>query len=152
MKIKVKRRINAPSEVLWKYLGDYSNIYKFNPLIKDSHFNEGTTACEIGSTRQCNMKTGDYLKERITDWKEGSHYTVEIYDTSMPVKKADATLGLNQIDDETTETYMEMEIIPKYAILKPMMYLMFKYYAAPGILKGLEKLYRTESQLKIANA
>lgn len=151
MKINVRRKIKATPEALWNYLGDYSNIYKFNPLIKHSHFNEGTTTCEIGSTRQCDMATGDYLKERITDWKEGSHYTVEIYDTSMPVKKAFATLGLNTINDQTTEAFMEMEIIPKYAILGPVIYLMFKYIAAPGILKGLEKITHTELQPKIVN-
>lgn len=152
MKISAKRKINATAEELWNYLGDYSNIYKFNPLIKDSHFNEGTTTCEVGSTRQCDMKTGDYLKERITDWKEGSHYSVEIYDTSMPIKKANATLGLNKIDEHTTEAYMEMEIVPKYAILGPMMYLMFKFIAAPGILKGLEKIIRSESPLNVFSA
>ena len=152
MKISAKRKINASPEALWNYLGDFSNIYKFNPLIKDSHFNEGTTACEVGSTRQCDMKTGDYLKERITEWKENSHYTVEIYDTSMPIKKAIATLGVNKLDDQTTEAYMDMEIIPKYAILGPVMYLMFKYIAAPGTLKGLKKLYQSELQLNIANA
>lgn len=152
MKISTKRKINASPEDLWNYLGDYSNIYKFNPLIKDSHFNEGTTTCEVGSTRSCDMITGDYLKERITEWKEGSHYTVEIYDTSMPVKKAIATLGLNKIDAQTTEAYMDMEIVPKYTVLGPLMYLMFKYYAAPGILKGLEKIYRSETQLNIVSA
>lgn len=152
MKIRVRRRINSPSETVWSYLGDFSNIYRFNPLLKDSHFNEGTNTCEIGSTRQCDMKTGDYLKERVMDWKEGSHYSVEIYDTSMPVKKANATLGINKIDVHTSEAYMEMEIEPKYAILAPMMYLMFKYYAAPGILKGLEKITLGEAQLNVAEA
>ena len=152
MKISTKRNIKATPEALWNYLGDYSNIYKFNPLIKDSHFNDGATSCEVGSTRQCDMATGDYLKERIIEWKEGSHYTVEIYDTSMPVKKAIATLGLNKVDEQTTEAYMHMEIVAKYAVMGPIMYLMFKYYAAPGILKGLEKIYRSETQLNIASA
>ena len=121
-------------------------------MLKDSNFNDGNTTCEIGSTRQCDMKSGDYLKERITDWKEGSHYSVEIYDTSMPVMKAQATLGLNKIDAQTTEAYMEMDIVPKFTILSPVMYLMFKYIAAPGILRGLEKIQVSESQPKIVNA
>lgn len=150
MKISVKRKIKASTAALWNYLGDYANIYKFNPLISDSHFNDGSTTCEVGSTRQCDMKTGDYLKEKITEWKEGSHYSIEIYDTSMPVKNASATLGLNKLDEQTTEAYMEMEIKPKYAILGPFMYLMFQYYAAPGILKGLEKITLSQSQLEIA--
>ena len=152
MKISAKRRIKATPESLWNYLGDYSNIYKFNPLISDSHYNDGSSSCDIGSTRQCDMKTGDYLKERITDWKEGSHYSMEVYDTSMPIKSSKATLGLNKVDDQHTEAYMDMEVVPKYAILNPVMYLMFKYVAAPGILKGLEKITKSESKLNVACA
>ena len=152
MKINARRTIYSTKEALWNYLGDYSNIYKFNPLISDSHFNDGSTICEVGSTRQCDMRTGDYLKEKITEWKEGSHYSVNIYETSMPIKKAQATLGLRAIDEQTTEAYMEMMIEPKYAILGPMMYLIFKYYAAPGILKGLEKITLAEAQIKVAKA
>ena len=150
MKIKVKRTIKASKGALWNFLGDYSNIYKFNPLISDSHFNDGSATCEVGSTRQCDMKTGDYLKEKITEWEEGSHYSVEIYETSMPVKKANATIGLREIDKQTTEAFMEMNLESKYAILAPMMYLMFKYYAAPGILKGLEKITLSAPQLNLA--
>ena len=152
MKITAKRTIKATTDALWKYVGDYSNIYRFNPLISHSHFNDGTTSCEVGSTRQCDMKTGDYLKERVTDWKEGSHYEVEIYETSMPIKKASARLGVNNIDDETSEAFMEMDITARYAVLTPIMYLMFKYIAAPGILKGLEKLYRSESKVDLVGA
>ena len=152
MKIRVTRKISATIEALWEYLGDYSNIYRFNPLIDHSHFNDGTSTCEVGSTRQCDMKTGDYLKERITEWEEGSHYIVDIYETSMPVKKATAKLGVKKIDDQTSEAFMEMEIIAKYAILAPAMYLMFKNVAAPIILKGLEKLYTSESRIDLASA
>ncbi len=151
MKIKSRRKIKSTPEALWNYLGDYSNIYKFNPLIKHSDFNDGAATCEVGSTRQCDMSTGDFLKERITDWKEGSHYSIEVYETSMPIKSSKATLGLNKVDDQYTEAYMEMEVVPKYAILGPVMYLMFKFIAAPGILRGLEKITRSELQPKIVN-
>jgi hypothetical protein len=152
MKITATRKIKATTEALWNYLGDYANIYRFNPLISHSHFNEGATTCEVGSTRQCDMKTGDYLKERIIEWKEGSHYSVEIYETSMPLKKAVAKLGVIKIDAQTSEVFMEMEIVAKYAVLTPIMYLMFKFVAAPGILKGLEKLYLSESKIDLVGA
>ena len=151
MKITAKRKINASASDLWAYLGDYANIYRFNPLIKHSEFNDGTVSCEVGSTRQCDMSTGDYLKEKVTDWEEGSHYSVEIYETSMPIKTANATLGVTPLDENTSEAYMIMEIQPKYTILGPLMYMMFRYIAAPGILRGLEKIQRKE-QLSLANA
>ena len=151
MKIRVKRKINAPSDVLWSYLGDYSNIHRFHPMLKGSHFTEENTTCEVGSTRQCDFKDGNYLKERIIDWKEGSHYTVDIYGTSMPIKSAQATLGLKSIGENQTDAYMHVEMTSKYFILKPLMYFMFQFITAPSILKGLEKLYQSESLLKIAN-
>lgn len=150
MKIKVQRKINAPSSVLWDYIGDYANIHKFHPLLSGSHFNEGTATCEVGSTRQCDMKSGDFLKEKITDWKEGSHYSVEIYETSMPVKNAKATVGVKPLGKEVSEAYMHVEMDAKYAILRPLIYLMFRYYVSPAILKGLDKLYHKEHKVLVA--
>jgi len=144
MKVAVKRNINGPADTIWAYLADYSNIHKFHPLLKDSHFVDGAKTCDLGSTRQCNMKDGNYLKERIVDWVEGSHYTVDIYDTSMPIKNAKATLGVKAIGPNQTEAYMHMELEPKYKILQPVMYLMFRFFAAPTLLKGLEKLHKQE--------
>ena len=150
MRISVKRTIEAPSEELWAYLADYSNIHRFHPLLKGSHFTEGTQTCEIGSTRQCDMKNGDYLREKITDWKDQSHYSVNVYETSMPIKESSATLGVRPLDGSRTEVYMNLEMTPKYKIMAPVMYLLFKYFAAPSILKGLEKLHRDEHKLSVA--
>jgi len=150
MKVKVKRKINAPSAILWAYLADYSNINRFHPLLKKSEFIEGSESCEIGSTRQCDMKDGNHIKERVTDWKEGSHYSVEIYDTSMPMKNSKATMGLNKLSANETEAYMHMDIEPKYKLMQPMMYLMFRYKMGPAILKGLEDLYKEEHAVSMA--
>ncbi|MBO6515857.1 MAG: SRPBCC family protein [Bacteroidia bacterium] len=150
MKIQVKRQIKAPAEALWKYLGDYANIHRFHPLLKGSYFNEGTESCEIGSTRQCDLKNGDYLKERITEWNEGSSYSVEIYETSMPVKSATATLAVKPIDKNNSEVSMDISMEAKHAIMAPIMYLSFRYSVAPGILKGLDKLYHQENKIALA--
>jgi len=146
MKISVKRKINAPSTKLWKYLADYSNIHRIHPLLKSSHFNEGSHSCEIGSTRQCDMKDGNYIKERITDWQEGSHYSVDIYESSMPVTSAKATLGVSPVDQTDSIAYMDVDVIPNQWFMTPMLYLSFRWMVMPGILKGLEKLYRKENE------
>jgi len=97
------------------------------------------------------MKDGNYLKEKVTEWKENSHYTVEIYETSMPIKNnAKATLGVRPLGNDFTEAFMKIEMTPKYKILQPMMFLMFRYYAAPALLRGLENLYKEEHKLKLA--
>jgi ribosome-associated toxin RatA of RatAB toxin-antitoxin module len=150
MEIKLNRQVEAPASALWNYIGDYSNIHRFHPLLKGSDFIEGADSCEIGATRQCDMKDGNYIKERITDWKEGSHYTVDIYETSMPLRSAKATIGVRSNGENTSEVYMEMSMEPKYKIMQPMMFLFFKYVAGPGILKGLENIYKKEHAISVA--
>ena len=88
MKLGVTRRIKGKKEELWQYLGDFSNIQRFHPMLKGSHFIEGASSCEVGSTRQCNMKDGNYIKERIIEWDEGNSYTVDVYASSLPFEYA----------------------------------------------------------------
>ena len=145
MKIEVNRTISAPASALWAYLSDYANIYRFHPLLKGSYFIEGTKHCAIGATRQCDFKDGHYLKERVTDWAEGSHYTVEIYDTSMPMNHATATLGVRAIGEGKSEAYMHLNIAPKYSAMQPMMFLMFRFFTGPAILRGLDQLQQREA-------
>lgn len=68
---------------------------------------------------------------------------------AMFIKKAKATLGVRLLGDNESEAYMNMEMTPKYKLMLPMMYLMFRFVAAPSILKGLEKIYHKEHQLKL---
>ena len=93
-KILVTRKIQSPISKVWEILSDYSNIHRFHPLLKTSGFVEGSCVAEPGATRQCDMVDGSFLKERIIEWKEGSHYSIEVYETSMPVKESTATLGV----------------------------------------------------------
>ena len=150
MKISVKRKINAPSDALWSYLADYSNIHRFHPLLKDSNFIEGAHTCEVGSTRQCDMKDGSFIKERVTEWKEGSHYTIDVYETSMPIKNSTATIGVVPINENETQAYMNLEMTPKYKVLQPVLFLVFRYFAGPAILRGLDKIYQKEWKLHVA--
>jgi hypothetical protein len=144
MKITVERTANAPADALWAYMGDFSNVHKFHPMLNDSHFIEGSQSCDVGSTRQCNFKDGSILKERITEWKDGSHYKIDIVESSMPVDNASAKLGVRSIGGGQTLTYMTVEAKPKNKLMQPMMYMIFKYKVIPGILKGLEDLYKSD--------
>ena len=150
MRVKVSRRINAPASGIWPLIGDYSNINRIHPLLKGSHFIEGTQSCEVGSTRQCDMKNGDYIKERVIEWEEGSHYTVDVYETSMPVKDAVATFGVRELSKNQSEAYLDFTMNLKYAVLQPIMYLVFKYIAGTGILRKLEKEYFAATQVSLA--
>lgn len=150
MKVQVKRIINASASSLWAYLADFGNIQRFHPLLDSSHYVEDSEQGELGATRQCDLSDGNYLKERVIDWQPDSHYTVDIYESSMPVKEAKATLGVRRIAANQSEAYMEMTLTPKYKIMQPMMYLNFKFFAIPKILKGLEELSQKEASVVLA--
>ncbi len=140
MHIQIQRQIRSYPDVLWKYLADFSNIYRFHPLLKNSQFIEGSCLEGKGAERQCFMLDGSYIKERIVAWEEGKYYTVEVFETSMPIKTSRATLGVEAIDKCLSNAYLHIDIIPKYKILQPLFYLMFKYMAGPAILRGLDKI------------
>ena len=150
MKIQVNRNINAPTEAIWAYLSDFSNIRRFHPLLKNSYFIDGSEHNDLGATRQCDLKDGNFIKEKITDWKEGSHYAVDIVESSMPIKKAKAVFGVRSTGKNTSEVYMDMDITPKSRLMKPMLYAAYKYKALPAILKSLEDLYLKEHKLELA--
>ncbi len=139
MRIFISKTINAPKNEVWSLLSDFSNIHNFHPLLKSSGFIEGSCTHEPGSVRRCDMLDGSYLKERIVEWKEGDFYIAEVYETSLPIKTSRATLGLSKLNNHTTLSYMYITMKSKYILLKPMLYLMFKFYAGPAILRGLSK-------------
>ncbi|MEO9869758.1 SRPBCC family protein [Ekhidna sp.] len=140
MKVHIQRQMRAQTGVLWRYLADFSNIYQFHPLLKNSKFIEGSCMEGKGAERECFMLDGSYIKERIIEWEEGKFYTVEIFETTMPIKSARATLGVSSIDKRISSAYMHVEIVPKYKILQPILYLMFRFVAGPAILRGLDKI------------
>lgn len=153
MKISVTRRIDAPKNELWPYVADFKNIYRFHPLLKSSHaLDDSQVSCEVGATRQCDMIDGNHIREKVIDYKEHSHYTVDIFETSMPITEAQATIGVKDIGNGQTLAYMNMEMTPKYGFLTPVMYPMFRYFAAPSILRGLEKIHKKEKTLQVVAA
>ena len=105
----------------------------------------------IGTSRRCEMIGGQFVCETITDWKVGSHYTVETYETSMPVKDASATIGVRSLGKNKTEAYMQMKMKPTYKIFQPFLYIAFKFIVAPSILQGLEELHRQEHKFKVVS-
>lgn len=142
MKIKFKRKINAPAGQIWPIIADFSNINKFHPFLKGAEFVNDSSSCEIGSARQCDFKDGTSVKETITEWVEGSHYTIEMSDITMPMKSGTGTVGVRELDSNASEAYMIMDIKLKKPIMQPMMYLMFRYNMGPKILKGLDEYYQ----------
>ena len=140
MKVHVRRQMKSQTDVLWRYLADFSNIYQFDPLLKHSQCINDSEMRGKGAERQCFMLNGSYVKERVVEWEEGKFYTVEVFETTMPIKSARGTLGVSSIDKRLSNAYMHIEMEPKYKLLQPLLYLMFRFVAGPSILRSLDKI------------
>lgn len=114
--VRVTRETHASPEACWSLMADFANIDVFNPHLDKSALIEGSPACGLGTERQCDLKGGrGYLKERVIDWQEGRSYTVDIFDSTLPVDGTTTTLGL--VPRETgTCLVMETSYRPRWGV------------------------------------
>lgn len=113
-----KRVLQHSAAAVWDWIKDYGNIHRINPAIGASRI-EGPKADGVGAVRMCEMKAGGfYLRERVTEWKEGESYTIDVVDSTMPlVENMHATLGVRELGSHRSEVYMRMSYGIKYGIL-----------------------------------
>ncbi len=80
-------RIKAPKERVWEVLSDLGAIYKWNPGIAHSYTTSEVATGE-NAMRQCDLPDGGFLRERAFNWSEGEGFTIEVYETSLPLKES----------------------------------------------------------------
>ena len=125
-KVTLKRTVNAPVAKVWESWNDYGNIDKFNPNLNRSFLigDNGTTG--LGATRQCDLSDGkNYIQEKIIDYVPERRLAIDIYNGTMPLKRATATVEMRPLSATRTEMTFTMEFTPKFGLLgKPMVPLM----------------------------
>ena len=143
-------RINAPREKVWDILADFGRVVNYNPNISDSHSTSKNSGGS-GATRHCDVLPMGSVEERITDWKEGEGYGIEIFDGKKvaPFKHA---LGHLKVRGEGNQTVasISFDYQLKYG---PVGWLMnglvvksqFKK-ALPSLLEGLKFYAETGQQ------
>ena len=156
--IHLKQRMEHPATSVWLWLKDYGNIHRIHPMIGKARI-EGDKSCGVGALRVCEMKMGGfYLKEKVTDWRENQSYTVDIYETSMPMmKRSLATFGVRAIGNSASEVYMDIEYTTKYGLIGKLMDALFMNTMMKMMMKGmfrkLDKTLRaTEGKKNVAFA
>ena len=108
-------KINSPKEIVWEVLADLGSIYKWNPGVSRSHSTSPETGGE-GAMRHCdlqNAKGGSigYLEERAFDWRDGEGFTIDVYESNLPLKRNHVRFDLESNGDGTIVT-----ITPDYAL------------------------------------
>ena len=115
--VRVVHRTPARPEICWSLMADFDNIDFFNPHIERSAHLEGSPASGIGTERQCDLRGGGgYLRERVIAWTEGRSYTVDIFDSTLPVDGITTTLGLESLGAGTL-LFMQTRYRPRWGIV-----------------------------------
>ncbi len=136
--ITTKKIINAPVEEVWASWNDFGDIYKFNPSINASRL-LGGDATGIGARRHCDLKDGkNWVRERIVDYVPSKRMTIDVYESSMPIKAMTATLTFRSITDVKTEVAFTAEFEPKMGFLGKLMAPLMKRQFRPMLASMLD--------------
>lgn len=115
--VHITRTLHHSAASVWNWISDYGNIHRIHPALGRSWV-EGERSCGVGAERVCEMKVGGFrLRERVTDWHENQSYTVDVYETSLPlVSRARATLGVRELGAATSVAYIHVRYETRYGV------------------------------------
>ncbi|MEM7781273.1 MAG: SRPBCC family protein [Pseudomonadota bacterium] len=126
--VKVEELVMAPAAQVWASWADFGNIDRFHPGITGSRLINGSAPEGLGAMRQCDMSANgkQYVRERVTDIVENRLMVIDIFEATVPIKTATATLELSEVRDGFTLVTMTMNFKPSMGLLGAMMAPMMK--------------------------
>jgi len=105
--ITVSHVLSSPVASVWAKLADFGGVHRFAAEIESSPINPGTPSTGVGAERSCHLYDDNNLQERITEFVEDRRLGVEVFESSMPLKRASALFELTPTsgDCELTLTF-----------------------------------------------
>ncbi len=147
-------RIDAPKERVWEVLSDLGSIYKWNPGIAHSH-TTSDAATGDNAMRQCDLPDGGFLRERAFNWSEGEGFTIEVYETSLPLKESFVDFRATP-EGEATVVNLKMDYKLKFGPVGALMDVAFAGRQARSgmaeLLSGLKDYVETGKQANPSRA
>ncbi len=140
----VETKINAKASVnrVWEVMSNYGDVHLYHPKVKSSPVLSKNVK-GVGAIRRCEFYDNSSVVEKVTNWNEGRSISVVLSEmSSMPLKKANATIQVEAVDLTTSLLSIDMTFDVKYGplgwmmgklMIRPMMKKMFT-----NVLKGLE--------------
>ena len=138
--VRVARKIDRPSQELWKVISNLGEIYRFHPMVESSPMLSEETG-GVGAKRVCNFTDGRSLVEEVIEWEEGRSYTVAITESFFPVLSPRTTFRIDRLNERQSVVVLRMQYTPKWGfigkimntlMMKPMLTRAFR-----GVLDGL---------------
>lgn len=113
-------RIDAPAERTWAVLSDLTAMREYMPGVQEVRM-LSESGSGAGATRHCRFEDGIELTERVTDWHEGSGYTLETTTfIGVPMRSNVITFRVEG-DGPTTTVTQSMRYSMKGGVLAPVM-------------------------------
>ena len=135
--VTLTRKINAPIADVWATWDDYGHIDRFNPNLSKSFLINGSQETGEGAERQCDLADGkNFIQERVVDYVPERRMALDIYNGTLPLKRAKAIIELRPLSVNETELRFTMEFTPKMGLLGRLMVPLMK----PQFRKLLGKL------------
>lgn len=136
--VTVKQIVQSPLSQLWESWDDYGNIHKFHPGLKGSFLLEGSDETGMGARRQCDLSDGkNFLREEVIGYSPQKQIIIDIYETSVPLKTAQATLNFEALDKNRSQVTMSIDFVPKMGVIGKMMAPMMKRQFAKTLMELL---------------
>ncbi len=121
--VLVSKNFDLPSDALWASWADFGNVYTWHPFVEKSRLVEGTDGkVRVGTRRQCDLVDGkNWVREEIVAMDEGRQLKIDMYDGTMPIKAALATITIAALSKNRTRVDVRMDFQPKFGILGRLM-------------------------------
>lgn len=136
----INKTVNVPIEKVWANWDDFANIARFNPNIKESFLLTPTDKeTGVGTLRECKMPDDkNWVRERILDYRPDRNITLEVYESSMPIKKMTIDTSFKKVSETITEMTLHCKFELKMGVVGKMMGPMMKKRFEPMLMNLLE--------------
>jgi len=138
--IEITRHIPASPARVWAAFADFGGIHKFHPFVETSPM-LSQNASGLGAERRCEFYDGNSVCERVVGVEEGTSMTIDIYEGSMPLERAEARIHLEPADGGTRVRFV-MDYTVKWGPIGALMDVMMMRRKMRGmlgkVLAGLE--------------
>lgn len=140
-RVQASVTIGAPPERVWAVLSDLTAMRAYLPGLRSVRLLSGPEA-GVGAVRHCVFEDGVELTERVTDWQEGTGYTLETTAfEGVPMRSNEITFALDGDGERTTVT-QSMRYAMKGGPLAPLLERLARgrmVAALDGALGGLKR-------------
>jgi hypothetical protein len=117
-RVYVSDVINLPIEKVWAYARDFNSHTVWNPLIAESHIEEGKRGDQPGAIRNFRLSDGGHLRETLLSMNDLDHsLTYDIISSPMPVRNYVATFSCKRITEGNrtfVEWYADFDTLPEH--------------------------------------